>query len=228
MPCTYHSWTLGICLTKFIWRRTRSEQVTRTHSLYTATGWWGSECWNNEILIKCRKLVGSRECSRAGWEQGPVQQLLCCCGKVQCGCEPMVFVVSVTQLQYRCSGVLLGFPHTGLCCPLNVLLHKLPLLPIFDFHILSLPLPSSQLGSENNWGWTLAFFEEYLLYICGYFLWELWKKKRRKNETSSPGPGSVFRVKAGHEKGHFPFLSNWLWFLRSITLECSPEMPIFL
>lgn len=95
------------------------------------------------------------------------------------------------------------------------------------FRILSLPLPSSQLWRENNWGWTLDWL--FRKNICCIFVVTFFgDSKKWKNETSSPGAGSVLRVKAGHEKGHFPFLSNWLWFLRSITLECSPEMPIFL
>lgn len=49
-----------------IWR-TWSGQVTRMHSPYTTTGWSNPECWNNEILIKCRKFADL--CSRAGWEQ---------------------------------------------------------------------------------------------------------------------------------------------------------------
>lgn len=50
-----------------IWRQTWSGQVTRMHSPYTTTGWSSPECWNSEILIKCRKSADL--CSRAGWEQ---------------------------------------------------------------------------------------------------------------------------------------------------------------
>lgn len=148
MPLTCHGWTFSICLTKFVWRKTRSGQVTRMHSLYAATGRWSPERWNNEILIKRRKLGESRVCSRAGWEQVPVQQLLWYYWKVQYGagkmqncCEPMALGVSVKQLQYWCLRVLPGFPRTGLCFLLQVLLHVLPLVSVSDFSHLGPPSP---------------------------------------------------------------------------------------
>lgn len=189
-------------------------------------------CWNWDFRQPL-KQGESTAWSRAGAEQVPVQQLLQCCGTVQnCAIKTLNWQcelgVSLDRPRCLCLRVLLSFPCSGLCFFLQVCL-CLHLYPQFlTFRILSLPLPFSQLWSENHWGWTLDFLVEYLLFVCSCFFWGFKKKKKGRNETSSPGTCRVFRAKAGHEKGHFPFLSNWLWFLRSITLECSPETPIFL
>lgn len=218
MPLTHHSWTFSICLTKIIWRTTRSGQVTGMHSPYAASGWWSPECWSNEIVIKCRKLGESRVCSRAGWEQ------------VTCA---VVTVVLLKDAILCSQNAELSWAHGlwGECEPAAVLMLESfawlsthwALLPLVSpisraSFILSFWLFAScpslshlhrcqvkMIGAEH---W--LFSVEYLLYICSYFIWGFQKKRKRKNDTSSPGTCSMFRVKAGHEKGHFPFLSNWL------------------
>lgn len=170
---TCHGWAFTIYLTtdtKEDVIRTGHKNVQPIHHYRLIK----PECWNNEMLIKCRKWW------EAGWEQIAVLHLLWSHWKVQCG----------TARVQNCHRPVVQ-TRSGFCLAFHI--PKLTVLPIPSpvshatfIHCFSLfassPSPVSTavisvIGTKYSFSSV-----EYFLYNHSYFLWGLKKKRTTTKE----------------------------------------------